>query len=302
MLQHTYSFHAKQNSSDLIQTITIDTDLLTSGILIQLLNFISNAFLAPALILTLLLINSQIALGSASLLGGVYFLIFRSRQRILRHNSKLVSKSGQKKVKIVQEGVGGIRDIILNRNQPFFDQVYYETEITLKTSQAKNLFISQSPSFLIETIVLSSIAVLSLGMRLVPGCDPEVMKDRVEKHIEGLGYYIVREEPTQEERLQYPKIAKIERGGGYPAAKTSMSDPFAQEIIKRTRDVVGEELILMPSLGGSLPLYLFTDVLEKPAIIVPIANHDNNQHAPNENIRVENLWYGVRLMGGLLTM
>jgi len=150
--------------------------------------------------------------------------------------------------------------------------------------------------------VIPSKAVLSLGMRLVQGCDPEVMKDRVEKHIEGLGYYIVRQEPTEEERLQYPKIAKIERGGGYPAAKTSMSDPFAKEIIKRTKEVVGEDLILMPSLGGSLPLFLFTDILEKPAIIVPIANHDNNQHAPNENIRIENLWYGIRLMGGLLTM
>ncbi|MEM7356441.1 MAG: hypothetical protein AAF657_36835 [Acidobacteriota bacterium] len=58
----------------------------------------------------------------------------------------------------------------------------------------------------------------------------------------------------------------------------------------------------MPTLGGSLPLYLFTDVLDESVVIVPIANHDNNQHAPDENLRLANLWYGIDLMGALLTM
>ena len=66
--------------------------------------------------------------------------------------------------------------------------------------------------------------------------------------------------------------------------------------------MAGDELILLPTLGGSLPLYLFTDVLKKPAIIVPIANHDDNQHAADENIRIANLWYGIKLMGALMTM
>ena len=51
-----------------------------------------------------------------------------------------------------------------------------------------------------------------------------------------------------------------------------------------------------------LPLYLFTDSLNKPVIIAPIANHDDNQHAPDENIRIANLWYGIDLMVALLTM
>ena len=61
-------------------------------------------------------------------------------------------------------------------------------------------------------------------------------------------------------------------------------------------------MILMPTLGGSLPLYLFTEGLGAPIVVVPIANHDNNQHAPNENLRLANLWYGIDLMGALLTM
>jgi len=150
--------------------------------------------------------------------------------------------------------------------------------------------------------VIPASATAALGIRLVKGCDPKKMKDLVEAHIKSLGYFITREDPTDEERLKYPRIAKITRGSGYPASKTSMDSPIAQLIINRTREVVGDELILLPTLGGSLPLYLFTDVLKKPAIIVPVANHDNNQHAPNENLRIANLWYGIKLMGALMTL
>ena len=64
----------------------------------------------------------------------------------------------------------------------------------------------------------------------------------------------------------------------------------------------GQDVVLTPTMGGSLPLYLFEEVLDAPTIIVPIANHDNNQHAPDENLRLANLWYGVDLMAGVLTM
>ncbi len=57
----------------------------------------------------------------------------------------------------------------------------------------------------------------------------------------------------------------------------------------------------MPSLGGSLPLYLFNDILGSPVVIAPIANHDDNQHAPDENLRLANLWYGIELMAALFT-
>ena len=150
--------------------------------------------------------------------------------------------------------------------------------------------------------VIPSSATASIGIRLVKGNDPEKMKDLVEKHLEKEGYFIVREDPSEEVRLKYPKIAKVTRGSGYPAARTSMENPTAQEVVSAVKTVVGDELILLPTLGGSLPLYLFTDVLQKPAIIVPVANHDNNQHAPNENLRMENLWYSIKLMGAIMLM
>ncbi|MFK7954294.1 MAG: M20/M25/M40 family metallo-hydrolase [Ekhidna sp.] len=150
--------------------------------------------------------------------------------------------------------------------------------------------------------VVPATATASLGIRLVKGCDPEKQKDLVEAHIRKQGYHIVREAPDKETKMKYAKIALVTRGSGYPAARTAMDTPIAQEVINRTKKVIGDDLVLLPTLGGSLPLYLFTDVLKKPAIIVPIANHDNNQHAADENLRIANLWYGIKLMSGLLTM
>jgi acetylornithine deacetylase/succinyl-diaminopimelate desuccinylase-like protein len=58
----------------------------------------------------------------------------------------------------------------------------------------------------------------------------------------------------------------------------------------------------MPTLGGSLPLSIISDALNQPTITVPIANHDNNQHAENENIRIQNLWDGIETFASLMTM
>ena len=76
----------------------------------------------------------------------------------------------------------------------------------------------------------------------------------------------------------------------------------ARPVITAARRVAGDDLLLVPGLGGSLPLYLFTETLGKPTVIVPMVNADNNQHAENENVRVGNLWLGMELMAAMLTM
>jgi acetylornithine deacetylase/succinyl-diaminopimelate desuccinylase-like protein len=151
--------------------------------------------------------------------------------------------------------------------------------------------------------VIPNTATAAIGVRLVKGNEPNDMLDKVEAHIRKQGFHIVYENPDMATRRKYPKIAKVDRrGSGYIASRTSMEEPNAKAIINAVREFVGDKLILMPALGGSLPLYLFTDLLKKPAIIVPIANHDNNQHAANENLRIANLWYGIDLMGVIMTM
>ncbi len=145
-------------------------------------------------------------------------------------------------------------------------------------------------------------ATASIDIRLVKGNDPEEMLDLFEAHVRRMGYHIVREDPDSGTRRRYPRIARIVRRHGYPAARTQMNLPIATQIIAAARRATDGEVLLVPSLGGSLPLYLFTDKLEKPVIITPIANHDDNQHAPDENLRIANLWYGIELMTEIFRM
>lgn len=152
--------------------------------------------------------------------------------------------------------------------------------------------------------VIPTTAIASLDIRLVKGNDPETMLDLVEEHIERQGYFIVREDPDRQTRRTHPRIAKVERAtSGYVAARTRMDHPIVPLLAEAVREASGgEEVILTPGMGGSLPLYLFNDILERPVVIVPIANHDDNQHAPNENLRIANLWYGIDLMAAVLAM
>ncbi len=150
--------------------------------------------------------------------------------------------------------------------------------------------------------VIPATATAALGVRLVKGNDPDHMLDLIETHIRNQGYHIVRDEPDHETRLRHPKVVKIVRRKGYPAARTAMDLPIARDILAAAKHATSQELVVMPALGGSLPLYLFTDRLGKPALIVPVANHDDNQHAADENIRIGNLWYAIDLYGALLTM
>lgn len=150
--------------------------------------------------------------------------------------------------------------------------------------------------------VIPATATATLGLRLVKGNNPEHMLDLVEAHIRSQGYHIVREDPDMDTRLRYGKIARVMRNSGYPAARSSMDLPLVRQVVAATQDAAGGDLVLAPALGGSLPLYLFTDGLGKPLVIVPIANHDDNQHAPDENLRIRNLWYGIDLYAALLTM
>ena len=155
--------------------------------------------------------------------------------------------------------------------------------------------------------VIPNTAVASLGIRLVRGNDPAHMRDLVVRHIRNQGYQVVSEDPDLETRLTHPRIAKVTGGGGTPAARTSMRDPFAQQVIRAATEAANRAfgdgaLIVAPGMGGTLPLHLFTDVAGKPAIIVPVANHNNNQHAADENLRVANLWYAIDRYAALLTM
>lgn len=150
---------------------------------------------------------------------------------------------------------------------------------------------------------IPTFATAVLDLRLVLGNDWRRQQQKVVDHIKAQGYHVIDHDPTDAERATYAKLAKVLPGNdGYNAQRTSMDLPIAQKVIKAVQTTVKEPLVLQPTSGGSLPLYLFEKYLNAKTVTVPIANHDNNQHAENENIRLKNLFEGLETMSAVMLM
>lgn len=143
-----------------------------------------------------------------------------------------------------------------------------------------------------STNTIQTKAIASIDFRLVPAQTPESVKARVESHLAKMGYKIVREDPDAATRMNNTKIVKVDWGSGYPPARTALDAPFSKEIIS-LMTAAGHPPLRLPTMGGSVPVYLFQQPGNTPMVILPIANHDNNQHAANENLRLQNLWDGI---------
>lgn len=142
-----------------------------------------------------------------------------------------------------------------------------------------------------------------LDLRLVAGNDVDRQTQKVIAHIQKQGYFVIDHEPTDAERRQYPLLAKVtKRKGGYNAQRTPMDLPIAQRVIAAVQTTSADEVIKIPALGGSLPLYIFEKILNTQPITVPVVNYDNNQHAENENVMLKYLWEGIETMSTIMTI
>ncbi|SFD49305.1 Acetylornithine deacetylase/Succinyl-diaminopimelate desuccinylase [Chitinophaga sp. CF118] len=148
---------------------------------------------------------------------------------------------------------------------------------------------------------IPTYATAVLDLRLVLGNDWKRQQQKVIDHIKTEGYYVTDNEPTDEEREKYAKIIKVIPGqDGINAQRTSMDLPIIQKVIAAVKTTSKDQIVLQPTSGGTLPLFLFEKYLNAKTVTVPIANHDNNQHAENENIRIGNLFDGIETMGSLM--
>ena len=151
--------------------------------------------------------------------------------------------------------------------------------------------------------VIPTKATAVLDLRLVKGNDHQRQVDRLIAHVRKQGYFVVDRDPTDAERVQHPLIARVNvRPGGYNAERTSMDLPVSLAVIEAVQSTTRDKIVLLPTSGGSLPLSIVTDNLKTVTISVPIANYDNNQHAENENVRLQNLWDGIETFAALMTM
>lgn len=151
--------------------------------------------------------------------------------------------------------------------------------------------------------VITTESKATLDLRQVLGTDYLKQCDLLKKHIMDEGFLVLDRAPTDEERLQYSKIVKFNIvNGGYNAQRTPIDLPIAQQVIKAVQLATNKQLILEPTSGGSLPLYLFEKHLNTRVINLCIVNHDNNQHSENENVRLQNLWDSIAQIAAIMIM
>jgi len=151
--------------------------------------------------------------------------------------------------------------------------------------------------------VIPTTATAALDLRLVRGNDFRRQVERLVAHIRRQGFYVTDHDPTDAERAAHPLIARVtHRPGGYNAERTPMDLPVSRAVVEAVQSTSREAVVRMPTLGGSLPLSLIREALGAPTVTVPVANYDNNQHAENENIRLQNLWDGIETYAALMTM
>ncbi len=148
--------------------------------------------------------------------------------------------------------------------------------------------------------VIPTTATAVLDLRLVKGNDHQRQVLRLIDHIRKQGFFVIDHDPTDAERKQHALIAKvIARSGGYNAERTRMDLPISIAVIAAVQATSKDPIVKLPTSGGSLPLAIITDHLHTVTMTVPIANYDNNQHAENENLRLQNLWDGRRQAAAL---
>lgn len=148
--------------------------------------------------------------------------------------------------------------------------------------------------------VIVPSATASLNLRMVPNQRPERLRNLLEEHIRKQGYTITYEAPTPGFLRSHPAVVRLDWSGkGDPGLRTAMDGEMAQRLIGVMREI-RPDLILTPSMGGTLPLNAFADRMDTPIIVLPLANHDNNQHGRNENIRLQNLWDAIAVYGAVL--
>jgi acetylornithine deacetylase/succinyl-diaminopimelate desuccinylase-like protein len=149
---------------------------------------------------------------------------------------------------------------------------------------------------------IQTSATASIGLRLVPEQTPAYLREVIERHVAAQGYLVVHDEPTAEQQAAHERIARLDwREAGYPAYRAPMDLPIAQEVAAILDALRDDDLIRLPTMGGSLPIYLVEQETGAPVVILPVANHDNNQHGRNENLRLQNLWDAIEIYAAVLT-
>jgi len=150
--------------------------------------------------------------------------------------------------------------------------------------------------------IIPPTATAEIDVRLVIESDPDRLISLIRNHIEAQGFYVIdNRQPTEEERMKHKKIISFDYEISYKAFRTDFDTEVGLWLVKGMKKAFGTDPIMVRTAGGSIPISPFVTTLGIPAVAVPTVNPDNNQHSPNENIRLGNYIDGVKTFIAILT-
>lgn len=168
MLHQPYTFHAELNSSRIVSTVNNIQRLLTSMFLPLMLGA-SAAVLAVFIVGGLLFVNTGIALAAILGFGGLYVIVSVLTRGRLRKNAEAISAMRRLRVQAVQEGLGGIRDVLIDNSQAMYIEKFANLDTTLRDAQAANALIAVTPRFAIEALGMVFIVGIAVVLNALHG-------------------------------------------------------------------------------------------------------------------------------------
>lgn len=162
-LHQPYSYHVESNTSDLIASIT-KVYVVTFGVILPVVEGFVALILAVCILVVLFLIDSSVAIVSAVLLGGIYLALSKVTRRRLVSNSQVLSRMETERVQVVQEGLGGIRDVLIDGAQHVYASKFARSNLELSDRRTINLVLAASPRYVLETFGVVMIAGLAFAL------------------------------------------------------------------------------------------------------------------------------------------
>jgi len=160
-LYQPYEVHSSRNSSEVINSITTKINTIVYNVVLPVLTIISSILMLVFVLIALLLIDPIIAIFAIIGFGSLYVIITLMTRRTISTNSIKIARESTKVVKFLQEGMGGIRDILIDGNQKIYCQMYRKSDYPLKKAQGENQFIAGSPRYAMESISMIFIAIFA---------------------------------------------------------------------------------------------------------------------------------------------
>ncbi len=163
-LYQSYRDHIDRNSSYIVSLITKKTDVVIRGTFRAALTLVSSVLILIGIVSVLIMINVEVALGVLGGFGLIYWGITRYTRKQRAINSQLIAKEHINMIKVLQEGMGGIRDVLINASQQFYCSLFRNSDVHLRRAIADNDFIAFSPRFAIEALGMTLVAIFAYYM------------------------------------------------------------------------------------------------------------------------------------------